>query len=30
VYKVLVGKVKKMRTLGRPGHRCEDNIEMKN
>jgi hypothetical protein len=28
VYRVLVGKPKGKRPLGRPGHRCEDNSRM--
>jgi hypothetical protein len=28
VYKVLVGKLERKRQLGRPRHRCEDNIMM--
>jgi hypothetical protein len=28
IYRVLVGKPKGKRPLGRPGRRCEDNIKM--
>jgi hypothetical protein len=28
VYRVLVGRPKGKRSLGRPRHRCEDNIKM--